>query len=115
MAGPFPFRWGFLTIRLRAAPLLAMVPVTAWLVRNTLRNVGAVRPFKLEVLLLPLPNATWSALEIARSIVVARIVSISTTTLALPRLHQHLAVRPPSPRSPACLETGRMTDAGRKS
>jgi hypothetical protein len=96
-----------------------MTPVIAWLVRNTLRNVGVARPFKLEVLLLLPLNATCYAPATVHSIAVARIASIFTTTPALPRLH--LPRPPPLPvqmlftRPPTCLEIGRTTDAGCKS
>lgn len=88
--GRFPFRLGSLPTRSRAVLQPAITPAIPWPARNTLRNVGAARPFKPGALQPLLLNATWCAPAIARSIVVARIVSISTTTLVLPRLHLHL-------------------------
>jgi len=88
--GRFPFRLEFLPTRSRAVLQLAITPAIPWLARNTLWNVGAARPFKPEALLPLFLNATWCAPATAHSIAAARIVSISTTILVLPRLHLHL-------------------------
>jgi hypothetical protein len=86
--------------RSRAAHQPVSVPVTPWPARNTLRSAGVATLSRLEARLPLLQTATCCALATARSIVVARIVSISTAILT-PRQHHHGsplgAIRKPFP------------------
>ena len=116
--GRFPTRSESPATQSRAALRPATALVIPWLVRNTLRNVGAARPSKPEARLRLLPSVTWYALATAQSIAAVRIVSTSTITLVLPRPHLQLHPHPVqmlSPRSPVSLGTGPITDAGRES
>ena len=108
--GRFLIKSRFLITRSRRVLRPVITPVTTLLVPNTLTNVGAARPLKLEAPPLRLPTATWYALAIAPSIAVDRTVSTSTITLALSPTH----LLPGSPQSQICQETGPSMDAGCK-